>query len=183
LKKFSYHRLGNWKHSITNCVTTKFLGHHIIGDQKTSIANIVVTKKLQLPTLWWPKICDQDFSVATRLAINFFQLLHLIIVGFMMIKTCPVWSPLCLPQTTQKCLWPRLTLGVIRLTLYWHDARVHLHLDAFIALWWMLGSGDNPTHYLNTTNFYVSNPNVYFLRFNNRLSIFKSSYSCNMYQK
>jgi hypothetical protein len=64
----------------------------------------------------------------------------------MTIKTSPFWSPVNLPQTTQKCLWPRLTLGVTRLTLYWHDARVHLHLDAFIALWWMLGHGENPTH-------------------------------------
>ncbi len=48
---------------------------------------------------------------------------------------------------------------------------MHLHLDAFIALWWMLGHGDNPTHYLNTTNFYVFNPNVSFLRFSNTFFI------------
>lgn len=48
-----------------------------------------------------------------------------------------------LPWVIWKCVWPNLTLGWLKLTLYWCDVRVHLCLDVFIVSWWMHGCNDN----------------------------------------
>ncbi len=70
----------------------------------------------------------------------------------MVTKTTPFLVACKATLGTQDGISPSLTFGWPKLTLYWCNTRLHLHMDASITSWQMHGHGDKLDSNNNVTN-------------------------------